>query len=272
MTKSTVLKFQKTIWDYYRKHGRHALPWRMTHDPYKILVSEIMLQQTQVARVIPKYKNFLKAFPTVKKLANASVAKVVTEWQGLGYNRRALNLQKACKKILEKYGGSLPPAVAKLLTLPGVGKATAGAVAAYAFNLPEPFIETNIRRVYIYHFFKNRKNPVGDNELLPYIYKTLDTKNSRQWFYALTDYGAQLPKVTENPNRFSKHYSKQSAFEGSFRQLRGYILKYLTGHGSQTMQKLAKGSGRTLAETKKAVQQLVAEGFVHIRDSAVMLQ
>jgi A/G-specific adenine glycosylase len=173
---------------------------------------------------------------------------------------------------LENYGGSIPPAVEELITLPGVGKATAGAVSAYAFNLPEPFIETNIRRVYIYHFFKNRKNPVGDNELLPYIYKTLDTKNSRQWFYALTDYGAQLPKVTENPNRFSKHYSKQSAFEGSFRQLRGYILKYLTGHGSQTIQKLAKGSGRTLAETKKAVKQLVAEGFVRIRDRAVMLQ
>ncbi|MDB5266650.1 MAG: endonuclease family protein [Parcubacteria group bacterium] len=223
-------KFQKTVRDFYAKHGRHTLPWRRTRAPYKILVSEIMLQQTQADRVIPKYKSFLKKFPTVESLSRASLSTLLAEWQGLGYNRRALNLKRAAEKIMKDHTGKFPVLYADILELPGVGQATAGDMMAFAYNKPAVVIETNIRTVFIHHFFKDREN-ISDPEIAKLVERTLDTENPREWYYALMDYGSYLKKELGNNTRQSKHYKKQSAFKGSRRQKNAARLRDMLARG-----------------------------------------
>lgn len=217
--------FRNLIWNYYHTHGRR-MPWRTISDPYKIYVSEIMLQQTQVPRVMEKYPTFIKHFPTFKALADASQRDVLLEWIGLGYNRRGVFLKKSAEIIINKFKGKLPQDEKDLLTLPGIGPATAGSLQAFVFNKPIVFIETNIRSVYIHHFFKNKED-IADSQLLPLIEKTLDRENPREWYYALMDYGAYLKKNMGNSSKRSKHYTKQSTFKGSNREVRGRILKTL---------------------------------------------
>lgn len=230
--------FVDTVLSYYQKEGRHNLPWRKTDNPYKILVSEMMLQQTQVDRVLPKYKAFLKAFPTVQKLADASLADVLTLWNGLGYNRRAKLLHNCAKEVVTTYGGTFPKSYDELIKLPGIGPYTAGAVSAFAFNLPVVMIETNIRTVFLYHFFK-QKEDVHDDVILKLVAETLDTKKPREWYWALMDYGAYIKKEFGNQNSKSKHYTKQSTFLGSDRQIRGALLKVLiTGKKAFTRKEL----------------------------------
>lgn len=220
--------FQAQIWAFYEPSGRHNLPWRRTKNPYRILVSEVMLQQTQVSRVLVKYKEFLKRFPTVVSLANAPLSDVLRVWQGMGYNRRAQYLRSGAQNIVNDYKERVPKTEKQLVKIPGIGHYTANAILTFAHNEPRVFIETNIRRVFIHHFFKNR-NDITDKEVLPLVEATLDTKNPRQWYYALMDYGAHLPKVTrKNSNTQSKHYTKQSKFSGSLRQLRGKIIRELS--------------------------------------------
>jgi A/G-specific adenine glycosylase len=225
--------FQELILRYYHEHGRHDLPWRLpegdgTFDPYKILVSEIMLQQTQVPRVIPKYTAFLAQFPTTSSIATASLGMVLKAWQGLGYNRRAKFLWQAAQMIEQEYGGALPHGQAALERLPGVGKNTAGAIRAYAFNEPAVFIETNIRTAYIHYFFKDQLQ-VTDTLIRQLVESTLDRQQSRIWYWALMDYGSYLKSTVGNVSRVSKSYAKQSRFQGSVRQLRGRVLKLLAG-------------------------------------------
>jgi len=219
--------FRDTVVAYYRREGRHALPWRKTHDPYKILVSEIMLQQTQVDRVIPYFTRWMKKFPTPQKLAKASLAEVLTEWSGLGYNRRAKLLRECAKVIVEHYGGAVPRDRDALVTLPGIGPYTAGAIRAFAFDEKEVFIETNIRAALIHHFFPTSKK-VDDKKLLPLLSECLtQVPSAREWYSALMDYGSYLKKTNPNPSRRSRHHTRQSRFEGSLRQFRGIILRRL---------------------------------------------
>ncbi len=220
----TIQKFKKIIWTYYRNHKRD-FPWRRTRDPYKILVSEVMLQQTQAPRVVPKYKNFLKKFPNTRTLAKAKLADVLTEWQGLGYNRRSLYLKKCAEKIESDFDGKFPRDLKTLCSLPGIGPATAGDILAFAWNKPVVVIETNIRSVFI-HFFFTDKEKVSDKEIIPLIKETLDEKNPREWYWALFDYGAYL-KETHNPSSKSAHHAKQSKFIGSHRQKRAEILRII---------------------------------------------
>lgn len=216
--------FHTLILSFWRRHGRCDLPWRKTEDPYKILVSEVMLQQTQVARVIPKYEEFVAKFPTFRALARARVQEVLRCWQGLGYNRRALMLHRCAQTIVREHAGKLPDHFETLRTLPGIGPYTAGAVLVFAFNQPRAIIETNIRRVYLHHYFPHEKK-VSDALLMPIIERTMDRKNPRQWFSALMDYGSWLATEIENPNIRSTQYTRQSKFEGSLRQLRGRVLR-----------------------------------------------
>jgi A/G-specific adenine glycosylase len=225
-------KFITTVQQFYTEHGRHTLPWRKTHNPYRILVSEIMLQQTQVERVIPKYQNFLKLFPTVEVLAAASLGQVLVAWQGLGYNRRAKMLHACAQVVVNDLGGIWPKTHSGLLALPGVGPYTASAVLAFAFNVPTPLIETNVRTVYIHHFFPNETN-VLDSALLPIIERTLDKENPRIWYASLMDYGSYLKATVGNKSRASKHHVKQSTFAGSNRQIRGAIIRLLGSCGSR---------------------------------------
>jgi len=209
---------------FYKTHGRHTLPWRKTTNPYRILVSEVMLQQTQVDRVIPYYKAFLKQFPTVKVLAEASLADVLRAWQGLGYNRRAKMLHEAARVVMIYHNSRFPKTYEELINLPGVGEYTAKAVRTFAFNEPEVMIETNIRTVFLHHFFKNKEH-VSDKEILRFIELALDKKNPRVWYAALMDYGAHLKKTLPNPSRKSAHHIKQKPFKGSNREIRGAILR-----------------------------------------------
>lgn len=191
------------------------------------MVSEIMLQQTQVKRVEKKYREFVKTFPTLKSLALAPLADVLRAWQGLGYNRRAKMLHRAAQEVLEQHGGVMPRDFDTLTKLPGIGPSTAGGICAYAYNTPIVLIETNIRRIFIHHFFHNTSG-VGDAEITPLVEMALDRSNPREWYSALMDYGTFLAETTPNPNRKSKHYSKQSAFKGSKREVRGAVLRALT--------------------------------------------
>lgn len=257
--KEKIKIFRKTVLQYYRRHGR-CLPWRETGDPYKIFVSEIMLQQTQVPRVIPFYKSFIKQFPNFSTLAAASDRKILKAWQGLGYNRRALALKKTAKIILRDYQGKLPSDESMLRELPGVGAGTAGALLAFAFNVPTVFIETNIRRVFIHFFFSDKTN-ISDEKIFPLIQTTLDKKNPRRWYSALMDYGTYLSFVEENANRQSKHYTRQPKFEGSRRQLRGKILKLVLQKPKITNQEIAAFLEKNVVEIKVIRTELKREGF-----------
>lgn len=236
-------KFVDTVWNYYRHNKRAALLWRQPQvggifDPYKIMVSEVMLQQTQVARVAVKYPEFLKQFPTVHALAEATLGDVLRVWQGLGYNRRAKYLWLAAQFVDTQWDGVFPNNQELLTQLPGIGRETAGAICAYAFNSPVVFVETNIRTVYIHHFFAN-KEAVNDKELRPLIEKTLDADNPREWYWALMDYGSFLKSAVGNKSKQSRHYTKQSKFEGSKRQIRGQVLALLSEYASLSAEELA---------------------------------
>jgi A/G-specific adenine glycosylase len=219
-------EFITTVKEFYKRHKRRKLPWRKTKDAYHILVSEVMLQQTQVERVIPKYETFFRTFPTLEVLANAPLGEVLRMWQGLGYNRRAKMLHECAKTIMTKYNGVFPRDYDALVALPGIGHYTAGAVMAFAYNKAIPIIETNIRSVYLYTFFEYDFE-VDDSELMELIERTCDVKNPRTWYYALMDYGAFIKKVYGNPNRRSKHHTKQSTFKGSDREIRGALIRLL---------------------------------------------
>jgi A/G-specific adenine glycosylase len=255
-----VSRFRKEIYLYYRRAGRHVLPWRKTRDPYEILVSEIMLQQTQVSRVLTKYTEFLKLFPSAHALAKAPVAQVLSAWQGLGYNRRALNLKRAAEAVVKDFGGAFPRTSDELESLPGIGQSTRGAIMAFAFNIPTVFIETNIRAIYLHHFFKD-KTDVHDKDLLPHIEKTLDKKNPRDWYYALMDYGVHLKQTLPNPSRKSIHHSKQSAFKGSNREVRSLILSSVL-KGVTERSALGRAIGKTKHDVEKNIQALIREGFI----------
>ncbi len=213
------------------------MTWRETNDPYRILVSEIMLQQTQVARVEEKYPQFVKAFPGFKALDRAALAKVYGVWQGMGYNRRALALKKTARIVVNDYKGALPRTHEELCALPGIGKATASSIMAFAFNLPAVFVETNIRTVFIHFFFKGN-NKVADEEILPLVEQCLYKKNPCMWYWALMDYGTMLKKSGEDKNARSKHYKKQSRFEGSRRQKRGKVIRILLDCNSLTLKEI----------------------------------
>jgi A/G-specific adenine glycosylase len=258
----TLPQFRKLVWDHAAQHGRHRLPWRRrTATPYAVVVSEIMLQQTQVDRVIPSYRAFLKRFPTVRSLASARLSEVLKLWQGLGYNRRAKHLHEAAKNILREYGGRVPRDVAELEKLPGVGPYTARAVAAFAYNEDSVFIETNLRTAVIYHFFPRREK-VTDDEILAILAMALPKGRACEWYAALMDYGAYLKRAGVRVNARSATYAKQGVFKGSNREARGAILRTVM-NGPQSAQKLYVLLGNDRKEQVKiALATLVRDGML----------
>lgn len=257
-----VAAFRALVMGHYAKSGR-AFPWRETRDPWAILVSEIMLQQTQTERVVPKYEAFLAAFPRPSELAAAPLSGLLTLWSGLGYNRRALALKRLAQELVDRHGGQLPEDAEELDALPGVGPYTARAVMAFAFGEPSVFIETNIRSVYLYHFFPGEE-AVADKLLEPLIARSLDSGDPRSWYYALMDYGAALKKRRGNPNKRSAQYAKQSRFEDSHRRIRGAVLRELSGPGAVGLSRDEIASRLPFARERveKAIGELVAEGFI----------
>lgn len=259
--------FQEVVWDYYKKHKRPFV-WRETFEPYHIVVSEIMLQQTQTHRVVEKYLNFIAHFPSFQALAQASSQDVLAQWVGLGYNRRALALHSIAQRVMQEYGGILPDEPLVLQTFKGLGPATASSITAFAFNKPTVFIETNIRSVYLHVFFADKAG-ISDKELMPLITHTVDHSNAREWYYALMDCGVLLKKLYPNPNKKSKHYTKQSTFQGSNRQVRGAIIRYLARHGSLDKNKLAELFPHKIQELPSIIEGLVKDGFIVDQDGAL---
>lgn len=261
-----MLRFRRLVWAYYKKHGRHNLPWRKTKDPYKILVSEIMLQQTQVERVLPFYKKFIKKFSTVKILAQAPLSEVLRSWQGLGYNRRAKMFHQAVRELASRK----ITAVSELEELPGVGFYTARATAAFAFNKDVIFVETNIRTAIIHHFFPKKKK-VSDTEIEEILMQALPKGRAREWYNALMDYGAHLKRSGISYNARSRHHTKQSKFTGSLREARGAILRELAA-GSRTEAFFTGffGDGRAL-QKRQALRNLFAEGLIQKRGKVFTL-
>lgn len=292
---ATFKRFEKELVAYYRA-SRRSLPWRdrmtkhkrslSTNDwTYRVVVSELMLQQTQVARVIHKYESWLKIFPDWQSLAHASTASVLREWSGLGYNRRALFL----KRIAETIGpGSLPQTYDGLRALPGIGPNTAGSILAFAFDIPRVFIETNIRSVFIHFFFpeiekregKKACKKIHDDEIVPIIETALDRtmkggtsdtqifkNNPREWYYALMDYGSDLKRRLPNPSRRSAHHVRQSPFKGSNRELRSGILRFIlkakaTGQLVSEIELKRAFQKDPSAQVLKNLNDLTREGFI----------
>ena len=269
LCREQVEAFRAAVYGYFRTHGRR-FPWRSSTDPYRILVSEIMLQQTQAERVRSKYVRFVQAFPDFRSLAHASLGEVLEVWQGLGYNRRALALSRIAREVVDRYGGTLPRQADTLITFPGIGKASASSIAAFAFNEPTVFIETNIRAVFIHFFFQDREG-VCDSDILPLVECTLDRGNPRRWYSALMDYGTMIKKTRLNPCRRSFGYRKQSRFEGSDRQVRGAVLRVLTGTGALTADELARRTGAEPSRVAHLLEALEHEGLICRRGDGFML-
>ena len=247
------------------------LPWRNIDDPYGVLVSEVMLQQTQVARVQRYWSRWMGAFPTVDALAAADTAAVLEMWQGLGYNRRALALKRACEECSAARGGELPQTAGELVRLPGIGPATAAGVVAFAFDRPSVYIETNVRSVFLHELFPEAEG-VSDKQLAPYVADTCPHEGARGWYYALLDYGAHLKTQVANPSRRSRHYARQSAFSGSRREKRSFILRCVLaapeGVGADEVLGLLNAHEHAAARDAVArgafdgiVDELAAEGF-----------
>ena len=280
VSQDTLAPFRQNVLRRGRELYRD-LPWRRTRDPYEIWISEVMLQQTQVSRVDGRWQRWLERFPTIDALAMAQTADVLDEWQGMGYNRRALSLLKAAQAVSDE-GGQMPSELADLVALPGIGPATAAGIRAFAFNLPGIYLETNVRTVLLHELYPDVAQ-VPDRELLPIVEATCPQDASdprddpRTWYYALLDYGAHLKRTVPNPSRRSKTHVRQSKFEGSHRQKRAMVVRALLAHRGDvdgaTPEELAGEVSReearagrppvTEAVVMGLLEELAQEGFCH---------
>lgn len=257
-----VARLSDFVWSLYRREGR-SFPWRETDDPYRILLSELMLQQTQTERVLPKYEQFLSLWPDFEAMASSSLLEVLSAWKGLGYNRRALALRTIAQKSVA-YGWTLPNDYQALLEFPMIGPATAAAVMAFSHHEKSIYLETNIRRVLIHQFHPNEQH-VGDIQLKQELAQLLDLQTDyKHWYYALMDYGVMLKKQVVNPNRRSAHYSRQSKFEDSNRQIRGMLLLVFTEQGPQDFEGLCRQLPFDRERIGACLSALEAEGFISL--------
>ena len=264
-------EFSATVWE----RGREL--YRDTHDPYAILLSEVMLQQTQVSRVMGRWEQWLETFPPIADLASAPLPPVLELWQGMGYNRRALNLKRCAEEVVAMHDGVVPSDKKALLGLPGIGPSTSAGVRVFAFRQPDMYLETNVRAVFIHELFPGRES-VADKELVSLVEATCpQDARVRAWYYALLDYGAYLKKTMPNPTRRSKHYTRQSKFEGSHRQKRAYLLRRVIDDALSTedlardLAQSERASGRqepSVEEVRAILDELEREGFVMRRGDA----
>ncbi|MFW9798287.1 MAG: Fe-S cluster assembly protein HesB [Candidatus Thorarchaeota archaeon] len=255
----TELKaFQNMIMGWWTDNARD-LPWRLDPSPYNVLVSEIMLQQTQVSRVVPKFIEFKKEFPTVESLADAKTKHLLKIWSGLGYNRRAIWLKEAARQIVQR--GGFPQSAEELRKLKGVGPYTSRSILIFAFNKDLAAVDTNIRRVLIASGFADET--MSDMQVQQVADRVLLKGRSSDWHNALMDYGSQV--LTSGSTGISPK-SSQSCYEGSTRQVRGEIVKILTS--SDTMEfrelKLRLDCELNDSELSSIIDDLVADGLVQM--------
>jgi A/G-specific adenine glycosylase len=272
---SHIADFCDDIWRFYRGGGRRDFAWRNTDDPYAILVSEFMLQQTQTSRVEGYFDRFIATFPTFQSLAVAPRHELLGAWQGLGYNRRALFLQRACAAIMKDHRGVLPNGESLLRTLPGIGPYTAGALTAFVFNQPAVVIETNIRAVFIAEFFPD-VSKVSDDMIRPFVEAACDKDKPREWYYALMDKGAALKRHSRDITARGASYVPQTRFAGSVREVRGAILRAMVSQTESLLDELRASIERELLSVdddrfRQALGGLTREGFVTIEADRVTL-
>ena len=267
--------FREKVYREGKKHYRE-LPWRNIDDPYAVLVSEVMLQQTQVSRVLSYWGRWMTMFPNVDVLAQADTSLVLEQWMGLGYNRRALALKRASEQCSLRYNGTLPHTYDELLELPGVGPATAAGICAFAYQQPGVYLETNVRSVFLHELFPNCDR-VSDRDLIPYVKDACLADDVRAWYYALLDYGAVLKKMIQNPARRSAHYARQSTFKGSRREKRSAFLKHVLaseeGVSQDELIQLAlqidernNATSSDVSMLEDIIDELVQEGFIELRE------
>lgn len=278
LTEAEVSAFRAQVREMAAAHSRDDLPWRFIDDAYGVYLSEVMLQQTQVARVLTRWPRFLAKFPTLDALASADPADVVREWQGLGYNRRALALHACAQECARQHGGRLPDDVQALQALPGIGPATAAGICCFAYQKPAVYLETNVRAVMIHSFFPERTE-VRDRELIPLIEQTLDRDDPRGWYYALLDYGAYLKRTMPNPSRRSAHHATQSRFEGSWRQKRAFLLREALSDDRVPLAELASALDRferergreavAPADFDRLIAELRQDGFFDVDEGFI---
>lgn len=276
MPDARIEAFVDTVLAEGGEHYRD-LPWRHTSDPYAVLLSEIMLQQTQVTRVVPYWERWLTDFPTLEALAAAPLEPVLRAWQGLGYNRRAVALKRAAEQVVAEHHAAgaagpatLPSDEAALRALPGIGPATAAGVRAFAFRLPSAYLETNVRAVVLHELFADADG-VPDREVAPLVARAAEAAQSRGidaavWNWALLDYGAHLKRSMPNPSRRSAHHTRQSAFEGSRRQKRARLLRAVMETPGSTADALATDLGIESGLAATLLEELAAEGFLTLDD------
>lgn len=263
----SIHRFNAILSEFYLKN-RRPMPWRDEITPYRVVVSEIMLQQTLVPSVLKKFDYFIQVFPDFVTLAQASLEGVLRAWQGLGYNRRAKYLLQIAQEIIIRWDGIVPDDPEVLRTLPGIGPATAGSIVVFTYDRPVVFIETNVRRVFIHHFFQDQVG-VSDKEIYPVLNRTLDHTHPRDWYYSIMDYGTFLAGAIENPNRRSRHYAVQSKFSGSDREMRGRILKILLDEGPTAGDIIHQKIQSEKERTDRILGQMIHEGLL-MRDGSLI--
>lgn len=264
-----IAEFQQTVLAKGKELYRE-MPWRSDTTPYFILLSEIMLQQTQVPRVMQKFAEFIEAFPTLEDLAHADFQEVLAHWSGLGYNRRARFLHQTAQKIVEN--GSFPTDEAFLRSCPGIGENTAASILVYAFNQPLIFLETNVRTVLIYTFLHNQTEKIDESVLHDLAKQTLYAENPRQWYWALMDYGTYLKKTEGNFNKMSKKHTTQSKFEGSFRQKRAAVLRCLLQKGPLDVSEISELIGYDLSLVQELIDALQKDKMVSVVAGRVVIE
>lgn len=256
-------RLQQEIFGWWKRHARD-LPWRKTRDPYRILVSEVMLQQTQVSRVLPKFAEFLIRFPDVHALAAASAAEVLRVWKGMGYNRRALYLKRTAESVVREHDGVFPDSEAELVKLPGVGKYTARALMVFAYEQDVAMVDTNIRQIITHFFFGGR--PQKENVIQEVADALVPAGKSWAWHQALMDYGAlKLSRI--KPKR--PRGNPKVPFAKSNRFYRGKLMDWLRdghmAHGDVIGRfRTRYGKDAEFAET--VIAGLVSDGLL-VRDS-----
>ena len=256
LTPEKIQQVRRQILGYYRREGRN-LPFRNTTDPYKIAVAEIMLQQTQVDRVVPKYATWVKKWPSWRALAKATNRELLTMWSGLGYNRRALYLGQMARTIIEQHSGVLPQDPDILRTLPGIGPYTSRAILIFAFNQPLVTIDTNIRRVLITKI--GLPHSISVIALEKIAQQILPPHRSRDWHNALMDYGAVVLTARKSG---VKPLSRQSKFAGSQRQIRGEIIRQLTTKKRINLASVSKKLGRSVDDVRTAAKGLADDRMI----------
>ncbi|MCF7798599.1 Fe-S cluster assembly protein HesB [Candidatus Woesearchaeota archaeon] len=266
-TPAQIKSFQKKILIFYKEEGRHDLPWRHTTDRYKIMVSEIMLQQTQVSRVIEKYNNWIEEFPTPQSLAKATLAQVLKAWSGLGYNARGKRLWDAAKIIVDRHKGTVPKNSETLLSLPGIGPYTARSILIFADNAPLATVDTNIRRILIHEF--NLPETTSNKDLFELAEQLLPEGKSRDYHNALMDYGSI--KLTSKKSGI-KPKTTQSKFAGSRRFYRGQIIKYLTTNKTITLKQAKKLFPNCKHDLQSIFDELIAEKILEVNTRSFFIK